>query len=98
MLTSVWSKVGPSRPCSLAVSVSLRRTDVHAQRRVQCARVRSSVYPQLRDQGLCTEAAQVYVFMTLSGMEDVATAQRLTQGFGPYSPSAPCDLDPTLTS
>lgn len=38
------------------------------------------------------------MFLTLRDMKDVATAQGLTQPFDLYSPSALCDLDPTLTS
>lgn len=53
---------------------------------------------QPRDPGLCKESAQICMFLTLRDMEDVDTAQGLTQLFGPYSPSALCDLDPTLSS
>lgn len=52
----------------------------------------------MRGPGLCKEAAQICMFLTLRDMEDVATTQGLTQLFDPYSPSALCDLDPTVTS
>lgn len=53
---------------------------------------------QLRDPDLCKEAAEIFMFLAVRDIEDVTTAQGLTQLFGPYSPSALCDLDPTLTS
>lgn len=53
---------------------------------------------QMRDPGLCKEAAHICMFLTLRDIEDVTTAQGQTQLFGPYSPSVLCNLDPTVTS
>lgn len=79
------------------MSVPLRRMDAHPRHRVEGSGP-ICISDQIRDPGICKEAAQICMFLTLRDMEDVATAQGLTQLLDLYSPSALGDLDPTVTS